>query len=220
MTIICIKDGVVAADGSRWEGRVRVVDDKRKIARSVDGAIGGAAGYSGDTTIFRRWFAVSEFPEQRNHNPKNGPIVFDKESGFSALWLERDGTVWAMAFDGKPYELGSGPQAVGAAWEMALGAMYAGASAEQAVRICVERHDCAGGEIFVERLEPVVEEFVEIQEARTYRSDLFDDNGKPIIGAAQEYAKWRAETFIEVVVEEMPAVPSQMDEWRERMGLA
>jgi hypothetical protein len=43
-------------------------------------------------------------------------------------------------------------QAIGAAWAMALGAMYAGASAEEAVRLCVERQDAAGGEAFVERL--------------------------------------------------------------------
>jgi hypothetical protein len=41
---------------------------------------------------------------------------------------------------------------------MALGAMYAGASAEQAVRICVERSDAAGGEVFVERLASLVEQ--------------------------------------------------------------
>jgi hypothetical protein len=53
---------------------------------------------------------------------------------------------------GRPYNVCVDPQAIGGAWEMALGAMYAGASAEEAVRLFIERHDAAGHEVFVEHL--------------------------------------------------------------------
>ena len=45
---------------------------------------------------------------------------------------------------GRPYDVGVDPQAIGGAWETALGAMYAGASAEEAARLCIERHAAAG----------------------------------------------------------------------------
>lgn len=148
MTIICIKDNVVAADGSSWDGHIMVVGDRRKIIRSEDGAIGAACGTAGSTLVFRRYFQFSNADRRR----AGGVLTFDKESGFEAVWLEPDGQAWCVGFDGWPYAVAQ-PAASGAAYELALGAMYAGASAEEAVRICIERHDGAGGEVFVERLE-------------------------------------------------------------------
>jgi hypothetical protein len=156
MTIICVKDGVIAADGSSWMGAVLVHKDARKIVRSVDDAIGGSTGCTSDTTIFRNWFAETESIVTRSAlQPRDSALVFEEKSGFSALWLEPGGDVWMMEFDGKPYFVGREPQSIGGAWQLALGAMYAGASSEEAVRICVERSQYAAGEVFVARLASV-----------------------------------------------------------------
>lgn len=53
---------------------------------------------------------------------------------------------------GRPHNVGVDPQAIGRVCEMALGAMYAGASAEEIVRLCIGRHAAAGDEVFVEHL--------------------------------------------------------------------
>ena len=42
MTIICIKDGVVAADSASFSGAVVVGLDERKVRRSMDGAVGAS----------------------------------------------------------------------------------------------------------------------------------------------------------------------------------
>jgi hypothetical protein len=156
MTIICIKDGVVAADGSTWQanGAILVSKMTRKLCRAQDGAVAGCAGGSMNTQRFRDWFVGS-----RSYDRQQTPPVFNKDAGLSAVWLEPNGEMWRLDGAGQAYRLeGQDVAVVGAAGEMALGAMYAGASAEQAVRICVERSDAAGGEVFVEQLAPVGKE--------------------------------------------------------------
>jgi hypothetical protein len=146
VTIICVKDGVMAADGSAFDGSVIVETSTAKIVRSADGAIGAACGVSGLARQFRDFFVTSNFDHRRA-----GWSSADKESGFEAVWIEPDGDVWRMGWDGRPH---AAPEisASGAPWELALGAMYAGASAEEAVRICIARHAHAAGEIQVVRL--------------------------------------------------------------------
>ena len=79
-------------------------------------------------------------------------LCSDKESGLEALWVEPSGEIWTAFSDGKPYQIKAKFAAAGAPWEMALGAMMAGVNAEEAVRICINNHDSAAGEIQVERL--------------------------------------------------------------------
>ena len=54
MTIICVKDGVIAADGACWYGGVKAELSKLKIVRSHDGALGGSVGDASYTEFFRR----------------------------------------------------------------------------------------------------------------------------------------------------------------------
>lgn len=77
---------------------------------------------------------------------------FNDKAEFRGVWLEPNGFARMQNKVGRPYNVGVDPQAIGGAWEMALGAMYAGASAEEAVRLCIERRAAAGDEAFVERL--------------------------------------------------------------------
>jgi hypothetical protein len=192
MTIICVKDGIVAADGSSWLADVLLQTDARKIVRSLDGALGGSAGNTSETAIFRRWFATTSSLDERSAlRPKDDPLVLNDKSGFAAIWLEPDGEVWQMDYDGRPYSIGREAQALGVAWRFALGAMCAGLSAEQAVRLCIERHGGVGGEVFVERLAP-------IEESAAGEAVAWDQTERDARAAAQK----------------------ANEEWRERMGLA
>lgn len=194
VTIICIKDGVVAADGSSWDGSVMVSMNKIKIVKSRDGAIGAACGVAGSTAAFRAWFESGDALSRRY---ASGRMTFDKESGFEAIWVEPTGEIWNMGFDGWPYAVAQ-PAASGVASQLALGAMYAGASAEQAVHICVERHDGAGGEVFIERLEANV----------TPENDeqVNDPSADPELHSGDFHAS-----------EDFPA-PSDGSAWRERLN--
>ena len=234
MTIICVKDGVIAADGACWYGGVKAELSKLKIVRSHDGALGGSVGDASYTEFFRVWFAGTSAREERGHyRPKDDPLVIggDEKREFRAMWIEPDGDVIVMEKDGRPYLVGRELHAIGAAQEMAMGAMYAGASAEQAVRICVERSDAAGGEVFVERLAPAEESAVDqpsVVQMKERRPDLFDDAGKPVPGAQEAYAEWLStvapagETVAWDQTERDARAAAQKanEEWRERMGLA
>jgi len=155
VTVICIKDGVVVADGSSWQGGFMTQRDAQKIVRSRDGAIGAACGCASDTAAFRAWFTETSAADQRVPRSAGPLSKLDEKSGFQALWLDPSGDAWMLDWNGDAYCVGREPQATGGSAMVALGAMYAGASAEEAVRICIERHDCAGGDVFVERLAPV-----------------------------------------------------------------
>lgn len=149
MTIICIKDGIVAADGAGFSGDVITSFSKQKLIRSPDGAIGGAAGPTCDVLIFRRWFSQSTV-EQRQ---AAGTVpLSDMESGLEMLWLEPGGEIWTAFYDGKPYPLEAKMAATGSLWQVAQGAMLAGATAEEAVLICIENGVSAAGQVCVERL--------------------------------------------------------------------
>jgi hypothetical protein len=145
VTIVCVKDGVMAADGSVFDGSVLVETSMAKIVRSNDGAVAAACGVSGLTRRFRRLFLWSNPGTRAEEWP-----AADKESGFEAIWIELDGGVWRMGWDGQPHAAPA-ISAAGGAWELALGAMYAGASAEEAVKICINRHAHAAGEVQVMR---------------------------------------------------------------------
>jgi hypothetical protein len=200
VTVICIKDSVIAADGACWYGSVKAELSKQKVVRSLDGALGAAVGDSSYTEFFRVWFASTGRREERGfYRPKGDPLVIvkDDEHSFGAMWVEPDGEVVMLENDGRPYLVGRGPHAIGPAKEMAFGAMYAGASAEEAVRICVERHDCAGGEVFVERLAPV--------------EQALNDEPSAESQLASEAKEWSDTISLEA---------QNAADWREKMGLA
>jgi hypothetical protein len=151
LTIICIKDGAVAADGSTWDGPILVSTTTRKLVQSLDFAIGGAAGDSSCCEKFRDWFVGTSSRHDRMYGDRT--LVFTKDDSFSAIWLNPDGGVWRLDWNGRAYPLTGQPFAtIGGPAQMAYGAMAAGASAEEAVRICARYHDCAGGETLALRL--------------------------------------------------------------------
>lgn len=133
MTVICYRDGIMAADcgtiyGSRNLGGVK------KIARSADGNLAGSAGDSTDCEAFRTWFAAG--------GPKETiPKLTNEDGHFDAMIATSDGRLFMMDGGMLPILLTAPFYAIGSGAGIATGAMYMGASAEEAVRAAID-HDC------------------------------------------------------------------------------
>ena len=147
MTIICIKNGVVAADTATWCGDVQVVYGS-KLVTSLDGAIGAVTGVTADAFSFRRWFAETHCPaERRNPGASNRPLQKREREASHAVWLELDGSIWHwLADDFGPYSAGEHECAVGSCEDFAKGLMLGGMTAREAVVCCIERAAYAGGD--------------------------------------------------------------------------
>lgn len=133
----------MAADGQSTVAGTIVRTKCRKIERLPDGSLFGAAGDAAQGYALRDWLAKSE--DERGPYPELKDV--------SALVLRKDGSV--VMYDTMsrgypdPLEL---PVAFGSGEQYAIGAMDAGATPEEAVRISSKRDPDTGGEIQVERL--------------------------------------------------------------------
>lgn len=124
MTTIIYRAGVLAADTSVWD-RGCYVGQIVKIWQRPDGRLAGFAGSMGEMALFRDWFldgAVGDHPNFRA----------DDAEGLICL---PDGTFEWFGKDRAKVPIIAEYQAVGSGFRIALGALGAGASAEEALRI-------------------------------------------------------------------------------------
>ncbi|MER9176345.1 peptidase S14 [Mesorhizobium sp. M0955] len=150
MTTIAYKDGILAADSRAYSGDKMPMGFKTKIHRLKGGYLVGASSRDvGKTDAFIDWC--------RNHvnkgrHPGNQGNAVDIE--VQAILVDPEGQVYYW------YQLRcfSGPLkdeffAIGSGDQFAYGAMKAGASAEEAVRIATECDPWSGGPIVTLKLE-------------------------------------------------------------------
>lgn len=140
MTTIAYKDGVLAADtlatcNGYLEGR------QTKIAR-VGKALVGAVGSTPMCNRFRGWVAAGMTGESPFEGKDEGNGIVVTPDGVIVVWSHLG--PWAVQ-DRPYYALGSGEQ-------IAVGAMAAGASAEEAVRIAMRHDTISGGDVMVLRV--------------------------------------------------------------------
>jgi hypothetical protein len=150
MTIICYRDGIMAADSlvsMDWLNRGSV----QKIIRGPDGCIAASSGTLSGTQRFNEWVASGR---KKPFDPKC-------EAGkFGAIVVEKGGRVRVMQNEGVLCGLEAPFYAEGCGVEFVVGAMAAGATAESAVRLYLKWSDSGvGGAVQVERLYPMVHEF-------------------------------------------------------------
>lgn len=143
MTAIAYRDGVLAAD-SMVGGGNQIFGTDRKLWRRLDGALMGAVGRSEIAHPFRELFMAGLEREF---------ICVSKDNeDFGALVVYADGQCWAYGVYGR-YPLEQGPfTAMGSADVFLMGAMAAGASAEEAVALAIAWRKDIGGPVQVERL--------------------------------------------------------------------
>lgn len=135
MTVICVRDGVMAVDrmvsqaGFRWGSVGKWVPVKRKAG-------GGFIACAGDLSV-----VIPLFPAMR----KSGAIAGHED--IQGLWLQAGGAVLERSGPGGWYHSAAPFYAIGDGAWFAMGAMAAGASAEEAARLACEYHpgSCGGG---------------------------------------------------------------------------
>lgn len=138
VTVIAYRDGIIAADTAQWCGGI-ICGYQNKIRRSTKGLY-AAAGRVADADECWEWLC----------GRVERPAALEKDD-FGAVWLS-GGLVCRIDHRFRRYDCTHVPYiAEGAHNEFLLGALAAGASAEQAVKLAIRFGDSAGGEIQVER---------------------------------------------------------------------
>lgn len=135
MTIIVYRSGVMAADTAVWRDDL-FVGHTVKIARRSDGYLIGTAGAMAPAeTIRKNWLKAKNAFDIENPEEETSVIMVCPQGLIYEL-CEED---WAQTEDQYAAE--------GAGMDVALGALSAGATAEEAVAHTIMRHAKCGGEI-------------------------------------------------------------------------
>lgn len=150
MTIICVRDGVMAADSAVWCGDT-IIGHHEKITRTSGYELVGCAGSFAAARRFLEWYGQCGFYGVQDADPFDAHAGDD---GFSALILHPRGTLYCgltgLIVSEKmfPWSLAGDATAVA----VATGALMMGATAQQAVEICIERASYAAGKVQVMKL--------------------------------------------------------------------
>lgn len=138
MTTIAYRDGMLAADTALSYGSM--LRGATKIVRAPDGVLAGAAGNATYCTAFLDWACGERSPKNApKAKMSNGSMdrgVLFHPSGLVEIF-EQDGIIRCRP----PY------YAFGSGKAEALGAMFVGATAEQAVRAAIEHDPDTGGDV-------------------------------------------------------------------------
>ena len=145
MTVICVKDGIMAADSYTFNGGSKWPSAFPKIARGKRGLL-GLAGESNDCYQVLQWWS-DEMPIDRT-------LLRKDDKSIIGLVLDNDGGVWILDERLTPHPTES-LATIGntEAASFCEGAMRFGASAEEAVKLAIQFCTFADGSVQVERLE-------------------------------------------------------------------
>lgn len=142
MTVIAYRDGVLAADRRIHNHNVATWGTMTKIARSPAGTIGGSCGQPALIFRFANWL----------RNGGTGPFDTDGERDWEGFVISPQRMM--TAYDHSGTHPINGPYlVVGSGKEVAYGALFVGASAEDAVRAAIAHHAECGDGIDVLRLD-------------------------------------------------------------------
>jgi hypothetical protein len=144
MTIIAVKDGIMAADSFSFSGGVGFPSAFPKITRGPRGLLGMAGGVN-DCWAVSEWWSRDCTGDQ--------PSLLKDNDGIVGLILKLDGTLWFIDDRLRPHPT-TGPAAVGNndAATFCEGALFSGMSAEEAVKLTIKHCAYAGGDVQVERI--------------------------------------------------------------------
>ena len=132
----------MAADTAEWRGDV-IAGHVQKIHRFSDGTLFAAEGDSEYVEGYIKW---------RTEGGEEPPRA-DEADAFFGIAVDREGIVYWVPRSYKMLIAGHAPYyAGGAAAEFLYGALAAGATAEEAVRLAIEHCAFAAGTVQVERL--------------------------------------------------------------------
>ena len=140
MTTIVIRDGVLAADRLVTKNDVSIGQaGKIREVRNPDGDLLGwfaCCGWPTDSLVAVKW--LSKWPDLAD-----APKRF-QDCDASGFFLLRSGEVWTLS-GSEPFQTEAEFHACGSGWEVAMGALAMGASAERAVEIASDYDQGTGG---------------------------------------------------------------------------
>lgn len=138
VTCIAYRDGVIASDTGAMIGGTRITH-ATKIARNTQGDLAGAAGSAVYSAAFLQWFSGGEkglVPEAKESDDNVDRGAIFRRGGVIEIY--EPGGMFTCR--GPYYALGSGRHE-------ALGAMFVGANAQQAVEAAIALDSGSFGEI-------------------------------------------------------------------------
>lgn len=137
MTIIAYRDGIMASDSGVTSGNIKFGWVK-KIIKTKGGLLVGASGtISGITNL------INISADAEKITDINFEELIEKE--INGFIVEKDETVWCLSHSIIPFKLEAPFHAEGSGAPVALGAMYMGANASQAVEAAIQFDlDCYG----------------------------------------------------------------------------
>ncbi len=138
MTTIAYKHGILAADTLCTSGMDLRIGNITKIWMGKS-YMGGLSGTISDGALFKKWLVKD--------NLKGDIPDFSKD--LKAVIIGRDHNIYYMAIAGILVPVDATCAASGTGEEVALGAMHAGASAEQAVEISIGLDIYSGGDVHI-----------------------------------------------------------------------
>lgn len=149
MTIIAVKEGVMAADSVVRAGDLLASVAFPKIVRLPDGRIIGTAGVVVDCYAVQQWFL--------NGEPETRPALYGtraENNEVDILMLRPDGTCWRNGVGVDGFYPQPNPTTIGGyhASLVAEAAMACDRSAQQAVQLVCDMLAGFGGPVQVERL--------------------------------------------------------------------
>lgn len=145
MTAIAYRDGILAADSVAWGGDNRIIAcERKKITRLKDGSLFAAAGRS--ISIDKVVNSLQEYSSLSSIKP------LEKEDDLIAIWVKKNG-IYLVSHDLYPVLIDQSFFCVGGCDQFMWGALYAGATAVQAVELAIKYTDCAGGRVQSESIE-------------------------------------------------------------------
>jgi hypothetical protein len=137
MTTIATDGVSMAGDGRRNHRGTITNDSAVKVARLPDGSLFGRSGSVAFGDKVQAWL---------EGGCKDPPPEYKTDGGFGAMLLRPDGTLFIIGEDVEPSAVQI-PFAVGSGMDIAIGAMAAGKTAEEAVRIASRYDSNTGGKI-------------------------------------------------------------------------
>jgi hypothetical protein len=141
MTTIVYRDGVMAADSGSWAGDASH-GWAEKVVRGVDDVLYGCAGDAAEAEGFLAWVRSG----YRGEPPKPEYSADKKESSFIVL-IARPGERVGLRSGGGEERYEAPYYAIGAGASVAFGALFMGATAEQAIEAAKEHGIGAFGRV-------------------------------------------------------------------------
>lgn len=143
MTVIAIKGRIIAVDSSCYASGV-YSGMMKKLHPVPDEFGGGWIAGAGSAAIVNVAIRAIQKGGANARPEKN-------EADFNLIWLRADGSVWLVEREAT-FEVTAPFHAEGSGHAIALGAMAAGASAEEAVRIACDLEQSCRGPVVWRRL--------------------------------------------------------------------